>query len=61
MKQVKPGDRPVPSATFVRNMRPMGWGDFKHKLVRLGVISSPSEDVPSDWQEAFKAAFGRVK
>jgi hypothetical protein len=45
------------TAAAVRRMRPMGWGDSKHKLHRLGVIESPVADVPKDWQEAFKAAF----
>lgn len=48
-----------PTAKFVKTLRPMGWADFKHKLARLGVISSPTADVPEAWKAAFCRAFGR--
>lgn len=48
-----------PCATNVRRLRPGGWADFKHKLHRLGVLSSPVADVPEEWQRAFCTAYGR--
>lgn len=48
-----------PSAAAVRRMRPLGWADFKSRLVRAGVIAA-GEDVPEAWRVAFCAAFGRT-
>ena len=36
-----------------------GWANYKHWLVRQGVLTSPTDDVPSDWQVAFLKANGR--
>jgi len=36
-----------------------GWADFKAKLVRAGIINSTAQDVPAEWQEAFKRAAGK--
>jgi hypothetical protein len=44
--------KPRPTIAAIRAMRPMGWGDFKAKLRRLGVIQH-GEDVPLEWQKAF--------
>lgn len=46
-----------PTVATVKKLRPMGWADYKHKLYRLGVISSPTSDVPTEWIEAFKKTF----
>ena len=36
-----------------------GWANFKHWLVRQGVLSSVADDVPKEWQRAFLKANGR--
>ena len=36
-----------------------GWAGYKHWLVRQGVIASPIDDVPKEWQIAFLKANGR--
>lgn len=52
------GDKSA-TASAVKRMRPMSWGDFKAKLQRKGIISY-GDDVPVQWRIAFCAAFGRA-
>ena len=46
-----------PTVSAVRALRPMGWGDYKHKLVAADIIKTPQDDVPQEWHEAFRRAF----
>lgn len=48
---------PSPTVAYIRSLRVGGWADFKHKLYRAGVLTSPVADVPAEWQEAFKKTF----
>lgn len=52
-----PGQGLRPTVAAVRALRPMGWGDYKHKLASARVLKSPQDDVPAEWQEAFRRAF----
>jgi len=49
------------SVAAVKRLRPMGWADFKHKLVARGVMAKPDANVPQDWVDAFLKAHGRVR
>ena len=49
------------SVAAVKRMRPMGWADFKHKLVARGVMARPDANVPQDWGDAFLKAHGRAR
>ena len=69
MIHIKP--RQFAAATLERQMKPSikkikteraangGWANFKHWLVRQGVLSSVADDVPKEWQRAFLKANGR--
>ncbi len=51
---------PKPTPAFIRSMRIYGWGDFKAKLVRCGVMKDVADGVPEAWQEAFCKCYGRT-
>lgn len=38
-----------------------GWAHFKHWLVRQGIIKTPDDDCPFEWQEAYLKAIGRKR
>jgi hypothetical protein len=46
-----------PTQKFVKSLRVGGWGDYKHKLVAAGIMKSPSDTVPKEWQEVFLKVF----
>lgn len=52
---------PAPTVRWVRSLGAarLGWASFKHALVRAGVMASPTDDCPVEYQAAFLRANGR--
>lgn len=47
-----------PTVSYIKSLRVFGWGDFKHKLLKAGVIPTIDASVPQVWIDAFKKAMG---